>query len=51
MVYKWVRHSGEGAAKATEKAGKFIVLIADSRKRVYYAEKFENYDIAIDVSA
>jgi hypothetical protein len=49
MVYKWVRVSGEGQEKASEKTERFLNMIHDPRRRVYYAEKFQNYDVAVDV--
>jgi hypothetical protein len=50
MVYNWIRISGEGHEKASEKAEKFLNMIRSPEKRIYYAEKFQNYDVAIDVS-
>ncbi len=50
MVYKWIITSGEGQAKASEKVGEFLNLIKNPDRKVYYAEKFQNYDIAMDVS-
>jgi hypothetical protein len=50
MVYNWVRLSGEGQAKASEKAERFLNLIQNPGRRIYYAEKFQNYDVAMDVS-
>jgi hypothetical protein len=50
MVYNWVRISGEGQEKASEKAERFLNLIQDPGTRIYYAEKFLNYDVAMDVS-
>lgn len=50
MVYNWVRMSGEGQQKASEKAETFLKMIQDPRRRIYYAEKFQNYDVAMDVS-
>jgi hypothetical protein len=50
MVYTWIRLSGEGQEKAGEKAEPFLNMIHDPRRRVYYAEKFQNYDVAMDVS-
>lgn len=49
MVYNWVRLSGEGQEKASEKTGKFLNMIQDPLRRIYYAEKFQNYDVAMDV--
>ncbi|CAF3969992.1 unnamed protein product [Rotaria sp. Silwood2] len=48
MVYNWVRVSGEGQEKASERAERFLTMIPDPGKRIYFAEKFENYDVAID---
>lgn len=50
MVYKWAIYSGEGEGPASEKAGEFIQMIPDPTRKVYYAQKFHNYYIAIDVS-
>ncbi len=50
MVYKWIVSSGEGQEKASEKAGEFLNLIPNPERRIYYAEKFQNYDVAIDVN-
>jgi hypothetical protein len=50
MVYNWVRLSGEGQEKASEKAEKFLNMIQNPERRIYYAEKFQNYNIAMDVS-
>lgn len=47
MVYKWVLHSGEGETKAAERADQFLKMIPDPDRRIYYAEKFHNYDVAI----
>jgi len=49
MVYNWMRSSGESQEKASEEAGRFIVLITKPTRRVHFAEKYQNYDIAIDV--
>ncbi|CAF4243027.1 unnamed protein product [Rotaria sp. Silwood2] len=48
MVYNWVRVSGEGQEKASERAERFLTMIPDPGKRLYFAEKFQNYDVAID---
>ncbi|CAF1343870.1 unnamed protein product [Rotaria sordida] len=48
MVYNWVRASGEGQEKASETAERFLTMIPDPGKRIYFAEKFQNYDVAID---
>jgi hypothetical protein len=50
MVYTWVRVSGEGQEKANEKAERFLTMIPDPEKRIYFAEKFQNFDVAMDVS-
>jgi hypothetical protein len=50
MVYNWVIYSGEGSEKASEKAEQFLKMIVDPNKRIYFAEKFQNYEVAIDVS-
>lgn len=50
MVYKWFLLSGEGEAKASQKAERFLHMIEDPERRVYYAEKLKNYDVAMDVS-
>jgi len=44
-----MRSSGESQEKASEEAGRFIVLITKPTRRVHFAEKYQNYDIAIDV--
>lgn len=49
MVYNWVRASGDGQEKASETAERFLTMIPDPVKRIYFAEKFQNYDVAIDV--
>ncbi len=49
MVYNWVRLSGEGQEKASEKTEKFLNMIQNPDRRIYYAEKFQNYNVAIDV--
>ncbi|CAF4583501.1 unnamed protein product [Rotaria sp. Silwood1] len=51
MVYNWVRLSGEGQEKASEKAEKFLNMIQNPERRIYYAEKFQNYDVAMDTIA
>ncbi|CAF2138522.1 unnamed protein product [Rotaria magnacalcarata] len=48
MVYNWVRVSGDGAEKASETAARFLTMIPDPDKRIYFAEKFQNFDVAID---
>lgn len=50
MVYNWVRLSGEGQQKASQKAEKFLIMIHNPGRRIYYAEKFQNYDVAMDVN-
>lgn len=50
MVYKWAINSGEEQKGASDKAGEFLQMIADPTRKVYYAQKFHNYYIAIDVS-
>jgi hypothetical protein len=50
MVFNWVRASGEGQEKASEKAERFLTMIPDPNKRIYFAEKFQNFDVAVDVS-
>lgn len=50
MVYNWVRVSGESQEKASEKAERFLTMILDPNKRIYFAEKFSNFDVAMDVS-
>lgn len=50
MVYKWVISSGEGQEKASAKAGEYLQLVQDPTTKIYYAEKFQNYDVAMDVS-
>ncbi|CAF1049407.1 unnamed protein product [Adineta steineri] len=48
MVHNWVQYSGEGQDKASEKTERFLTMIPDPNKRIYFAEKFLNYDVAID---
>ncbi|UJR09835.1 hypothetical protein I4U23_014060 [Adineta vaga] len=48
MVYNWVLASGEGQEKASEKAERFLTMISDPNKRIYFAEKFQNFDVAMD---
>lgn len=50
MVYNWIRLSGEGHEKASQKSETFLNMIPNPRRRIYYAEKFQNYDVAMDVS-
>ena len=51
MVYNWVIVSGEGQAAASDKAEKFLNMIPDPKRRIYYAERFQNYNVAMDVSS
>ncbi|CAF1063479.1 unnamed protein product [Didymodactylos carnosus] len=48
MVYNASRDSGESMEQASDRAKKFLTMIADPEKRVFYAEKFGNYEVAID---
>ncbi len=50
MVYNWVIYNGDGVEEASQKAEQFLKMIVDANKRIYYAEKFQNYEVAIDVS-
>jgi hypothetical protein len=50
MVYNSVIKGGEGPEIANQRAGTFLKMIPDPGKRIYYAEKFQNYEVAIDVS-
>jgi hypothetical protein len=50
MVYRWVEVSGEGQEKANERAERFLKMITEPGKRIYFAEKFQNFDVAMDVS-
>ena len=50
MVYNWVIYSGDGEAKASEKAEQFLKMIPDPGRRIYFAEKFQNYDVAMNVN-
>jgi hypothetical protein len=50
MVYNWVVSSGEGKDKASKKTGEFLMLIQNPERKLYYAERFQNYDVAMDVS-
>ena len=50
MVFNWVKVSGEGQEKASEKTERFLNMIQNPMRRLYYAEKFQNYDVAMDVS-
>jgi hypothetical protein len=50
MVYNWVIYSGDGPEKASEKTERFLTMIPDPGKRIYFAEKFQNFDVAMDVS-
>lgn len=49
MVNNWVQYTGEGPEKANERTGRFLGMITDPGKRMYFAEKFQNFDVAIDV--
>ena len=49
MVHNWVQYTGEGPEKANERTGRFLSMIAEPGKRIYFAEKFQNFDVAIDV--
>lgn len=49
MVHNWVQYTGESGEKANEKTARLLNMISDPTKRMYYAEKFQNYDVAIDV--
>ncbi|CAF2552995.1 unnamed protein product [Rotaria sp. Silwood2] len=51
MVYNWVKLSGEGQQKASEKTEQFLNMIQNPERRIYYAEKFQNYDVAMDTIA
>lgn len=50
IVYQWIQMSGERIEKSNDKTARFLNMITDHEKRLYYAEKVENYDVAIDVS-
>ena len=50
MMYNWVRLSGEEQDKASEETERFLNMIQNPAKRIYYAEKFQNYDVAMNVS-
>lgn len=49
MVHNWVLYTGEGQEKASERTEQFLKMIVEPNKRIYFAEKFENYEVAIDV--
>ena len=49
MVYNWIQYTGESDEKANERTAKFLNMIADPNRRLFYAEKFRNFDVAIDV--
>lgn len=49
MVYNWIKSSGEGEEKASEEAGRFVAMISKPSRRAHFAQKYRNYDIAIDV--
>lgn len=48
MVYNWVQFSGENDDKANERTAKLLNMITDPERRYFYAEKFQNFDVAID---
>ncbi|CAF1068191.1 unnamed protein product, partial [Didymodactylos carnosus] len=48
MVYSASRDSGESSEQASDRAKRFLTMIVDPEKRVFYAEKFGNYEVAID---
>lgn len=50
MVNNWVQATGVTSEKGNEKTARFLNMINDPMKRLYYAEKFRNYDVAIDVN-
>lgn len=49
MIYNWARYNGESIENAGERAGKFLNMINDPQRRIYFAEKVHHYDIAINV--
>lgn len=49
MVFNWARYSGESLENASDRAGRFLNMINNPQRRIYFAEKFLQYDIAIDV--
>ena len=50
MVFSWALANGEGQEKASEKAERFLTMIPEPTKRIFFAEKFQNFDVAMDVS-
>ncbi|CAF0882527.1 unnamed protein product [Adineta ricciae] len=48
MVFSWALANGEGQEKASEKAEKFLTMIPEPTKRIFFAEKFQNFDVAMD---
>lgn len=50
MVYNWVIYTGDGEQKASERTERFLTMIPDPGKRLFFAEKFQNYDVAMDVN-
>ncbi|CAF0831405.1 unnamed protein product [Rotaria sordida] len=51
MVYNWIKFSGEGQEKASEQTTRFLNMIQDPGRRIHYAERFQNYDVAMDTIA
>lgn len=49
MIFRWIRFHKFSEQVASEKTSRFLNLIVDPKKRIYFAEKFLNFDIAIDV--
>ena len=50
MIYNWKRSSGEGQEKASEATTEFLKMIQSPERRIHYAEKFQNFDVAMDVN-
>lgn len=50
MVYNWVIYTGDGEQKASERTERFLTMIPDPIKRIYFAEKFQNFDVAMTVN-
>lgn len=50
MINNWVLASGETQQKASERAERFLNMISDPHRRIYFAEKLQNFDVAMDVS-
>ncbi|CAF1550763.1 unnamed protein product, partial [Adineta ricciae] len=48
MVFSWALANGEGQEKASEKAERFLTMIPEPTKRIFFAEKFQNFDVAMD---